>query len=605
MRKRWYVVSLAAVAAVLLTAAAAPAENVGHKGPTITASPAFTAQDLTALPDGNWISTGGNLFNERYSPLNQINASNVSTLQQAWMTHLDGSGATDKYSAEGTPLVYNGVMYIVTGNDDVFALDATNGTHLWTYLSHTDQTNATVCCGWDARGVAMGGGKIYVAQLDGSLVAIDQLTGGVVWRTVNARWQEGYTMTMSPTYYNGLVYVGVSGAEFGARASETAYDATTGNRVWRFYSVPEPGDIGGGTWPADTEWETGGASIWNNPTIDAATNTLVFTTGNADSWSGRGPGDDLFTSSFVALDPMTGTYKWHFQVVHHDIWDYDCPSPTVMFDVTINGQTRNAVAESCKTGWVYILDRNTGQPLIGINETKVPQNKWNNTSPTQPIPVGDALSAQCPRKADFKGKSPNGAPYKMGCIFTPYDDTGYTATAPSALGGNNWPPMSFNPNTHALYVCESNSDIALSGVAPKQVQKFQGGKGYTNVQFGKLVVYGGTFTALDATTNKIIWQHKQGTGDNCYSGSLSTGGGLVFYGHTLGQFEADDAATGAKIWSATLAHGANAPAMTYTVNGKQYVAIYAGGTSLGAAAGLTKAQTAQEHGDTVYAFALP
>ena len=256
---RWvHVVVLAAVAVALVTAGAAPAKLSARKAPTISASPAFTAQDLLALPNGNWISTGGNLFNERYSPLNQINTSTAANLKQAWVTHLDGSGSAAKYSAEGTPLVYNGIMYIVTGNDDVFALDATTGNHLWTYLSHTDQTNSTVCCGWDARGVAMGAGKIYVAQLDGSLVALDQLTGGVVWRSVNARWQEGYTMTMSPTYYNGLVYVGVSGAEFGARASETAYDANTGNRVWRFYAVPQPGDIGAGTWPANNEWETGG-----------------------------------------------------------------------------------------------------------------------------------------------------------------------------------------------------------------------------------------------------------------------------------------------------------------------------------------------------------
>jgi glucose dehydrogenase len=156
-----------------------------------------------------------------------------------------------------------------------------------------------------------------------------------------------------------------------------------------------------------------------------------------------------------------------------------------------------------------------------------------------------------------------------------------------------------------LYVCDSNSDIALAGVPPSQVQPYKGGKNYTNVQFGKLTVYGGTFTAVDATTNKIIWQHQQGRADNCYSGSLATGGGLVFYGHTLGTFEADNAATGQKLWSAELDHGANASAATYTVAGKQYVAILAGGTSLGAFAGLTKAETAKEHGDTIYAFALP
>ena len=571
----------------------------------ITAAPAFTAQDLVAQPNGNWITTGGNIYNQRYSPLAQINASNVANLKVAWQTHLDGSGAAAKYSQEATPLVYNGVMYVVTGNDDVFAIDATTGQHLWTYLSHTDQTNATVCCGWDARGVALGDGKVFVAQLDGSLVALDQMTGGVVWTAQNARWQEGYTMTMAPVYYNGLVYVGVSGAEFGARGSVTAYDATAGTRTWRFYTVPQPGDIGGGTWPGNNEWQNGGASVWNNPTIDPTTNTLVFTTGNADAWSGRGPGDNLFTSSFVALDTKTGTYKWHYQVVHHDIWDYDCPSPTVMFDVTLGGQLRHGVAEACKTGWVYELDRQTGQPLIGINEKKVPQNKWNATSPTQPYPVGDAFSPQCPRKQDFKGNAVDGKPYKLGCIFVPYDYKQFVAMAPSAIGGDNWMPMSWNPNTHGLYVCSSSSDISLEGVAPSKVQPFAGGKGFTNVQFGKLAIYGGTFTAMDATTNKIMWQHVQGAGDNCYAGSFTTGGNLVFYGHNDGTYEADDAQTGQKLWSMALDSGPNAPGITYTVNGKQYIAVVDGGNSILGALGLTKAQAAKNHGDSVYVFALP
>src|SRR6185437_10987698 len=346
---------LAAASALAVVATLAVASAASAKSLAITPAPAWTADQLAAAPGNDWLSTGGNLANQRFSTLTQINTSNASQLQQAWMTHLDKSGMGGKYSQEDSPIEVNGVLYVVTGNDDVFALDATTGEHLWTYLSHTDQSNATVCCGWDARGVAIGADKVFVAQLDGNLTALDAQTGSVIWQTKNVTWQDGQTMSMSPTYYNGLVYVGMSGSEFGARGSETAYNASTGQRVWRFYNVPEPGEIGFGTWPANNEWMHGGGSVWNNPSIDPTTDTLVYTTANADSWSGRGPGDDLFTSSFVALDAMTGTYKWHFQVVHHDIWDYDCHSPTIQFDVAIGTVVKHGVAESCKTGWIYEL----------------------------------------------------------------------------------------------------------------------------------------------------------------------------------------------------------------------------------------------------------
>src|SRR5439155_9407848 len=266
----------------------------------------------------------------------------------AWHVHLDGSGTGTKFRGEATPLVFGGVMYVVTGNDDVFALDATTGERLWSHLAHADPTVGTVCCGWDSRGVAIGDGKVYVAQIDNTLVALSQQNGDVAWAVSNARWQDGYTTTMAPLYYNGLVIVGVSGAEYGARGSVTAYDARDGRRVWRFYTVPAPGTFAANTWPANDEWLTGGGTVWNTPSVDPRTGVLYFTTGNADPWSGRGPGDDLFTSSFVALDAMTGAYRWHFQIVHHDMWDYDCPSPTVLFDEPVGGRFRNAIAEPCK-----------------------------------------------------------------------------------------------------------------------------------------------------------------------------------------------------------------------------------------------------------------
>jgi len=587
----------------------------------IAVAPAFTAAQLDAAPTGDWITNGGSISNDRYSALNQVNTSNVSGLKLAWQTTLNGSGAGPLYSQEATPLVYQGIMYISTGNDDVFALDATTGQHLWEYQSGLPAKLITsACCGLDSRGVAIGGGAVYVAQVDGAVVAIDQLMGGVLWKTWNERWQEGGTETMAPLYYDGKVIVGMSGGELGARGSETAYDATTGEMVWRFFTCPTPGDVGGGTW-SGMEWMHCGASIWNTPSVDPSLGLLYFTTGNPDPWSARGPGDDLFSDSFVALDANTGQLRWWFQTVHHDLWDQDQPSPTVLFDVTINGQVRHAIAEPGKTGWVYILDRTNGQPLLGIPEKKVPQLKSQFTSPTQPEPIGDTFAQQCAHKANYVSKktgkilnAPNGKPYKIACIFTPYGYNQYVAVAPGGSGGDNWPPSSFNPSTSLLYVCSINGDNALESIPDAKQPPWAGGQTYIGDNFGvgnttfanaSWTGLTGDFTAMDMTTNKRAWQIQMPKGD-CYSGSFTTAGGLVFLGHnndSTPTYSAYDAATGKDLWdyptNNTPRVGINAPGMTYMVNGKQYVSVFAGGggghSGNGALSG---------HGDIVYTFAL-
>jgi alcohol dehydrogenase (cytochrome c) len=570
----------------------------------ITAAPAFTSAQLLATPGADWITNGGSINNQRYSSLNQINSSNVSGLKEAWHIHLDGSGVAGKYSAEANALVYQGVMYIATGNDDVFAMDATTGQRLWTYQSHIDQTINTACCGWDNRGVALGEGKVFVAQLDGTLVALDQMTGGILWKTIVHNWREGVTLTSAPLYYNGLVYVGSTGGEFGFRGSISAYNASNGSPAWRFFTVPSPGDVGGQTWAlGPLGYATGGATVWNTPSVDPSRNMIVFTTGNAAPWSGRGPGLNLFTSSFVALDATTGQIKWWYQIVHHDIWDYDCPAPTVQFDLQLNGVTRNAIAEPCKTGWVYELDRTNGTPLLGINEVKVPQSKRNNTWPTQPKPVGQPFSTQCADKKGFTGKAGKmgGIPVKVGCIFQAYDDKQPAAFAPSAQGGADWNPPSFNPATHFLYVCAADSDIAQLGIAPAiSATSYEAGKGFFGIQFGGFHFYRGKVVAMDMTTNKIAWN--QTYKSPCYSGTFTTAGNLVFAGQVNGEYDAFDATTGQKLWSSNLDAGVAAPGMTYSVGGKQYVAIYAGGSTFSFEA--TGTGEKFPHGDSVYAFAL-
>jgi PQQ-dependent dehydrogenase (methanol/ethanol family) len=574
----------------------------------IVLAPAFQPADLGVYAGADWPTIGGDYQGDRYSTLNQITTANVSSLKEAWHIHL-GSGTGTQYRGEATPLVYKGVMYMVTGNDDVFALDAATGAQIWSYHSSLPLNLTNICCGWDARGVAIGEGRVYLAQLDGKLVALNQQDGTPLWSATNGRFQEGQTMTMAPLYYNGLVIVGISGSEQGVRGHATAYDAKTGRRVWRFYNVPTPGDIGSGTWPNNSEWQVGGATLWNTPTVDPATNTLVYTTANTDPWSGRGPGDNLFTASFVGLDALSGDYRWHFQVVHHDIWDYDCPSPTVMFDAVVGGSTKKAVAEPCKTGWLYIVDRATGNPLTQIDEKPVPQNEFNNTSLTQPIPVGDAFAEQCPKASDFPATAPDGKPYIVGCIWQPYDDQQFVGTAPGAGGGSVVSNSSFNPNTGLFYIISANTRLAIKGI-PNASSLYRNGRSFTGRQGGATATgfqTTGDLTAMRVQNNRIAWkQHytpQVANATNAFqsaqTGTMTTAGNLVFAGIPGGVawgIIAYNATTGAEVWRSATDAAAEAGPMTYSVNGKQYVAIYIGGRNTTTAP--------NTHGDSVYAYAL-
>jgi PQQ-dependent dehydrogenase (methanol/ethanol family) len=574
----------------------------------IVLAPAFQPADLGVYAGADWPTIGGDYQGDRYSTLNQITTANVSSLKEAWHIHL-GSGTGTQYRGEATPLVYKGVMYMVTGNDDVFALDAATGAQIWSYHSSLPLNLTNICCGWDARGVAIGEGRVYLAQLDGKLVALNQQDGTPLWSATNGRFQEGQTRTMAPLYYNGLVIVGISGSELGVRGHATAYDVKTGRRVWRFYNVPTPGDIGSGTWPNNSEWQVGGATLWNTPTVDPATNTLVYTTANTDPWSGRGPGDNLFTASFVGLDALSGDYRWHFQVVHHDIWDYDCPSPTVMFDAVVGGSTKKAVAEPCKTGWLYIVDRATGNPLTQIDEKPVPQNEFNNTSLTQPIPVGDAFAEQCPKASDFPATAPDGKPYIVGCIWQPYDDQQFVGTAPGAGGGSVVSNSSFNPNTGLFYIISANTRLAIKGI-PNASSLYRNGRSFTGRQGGATATgfqTTGDLTAIRVQNNRMAWKQRytpqMPNATNAFAqaqtGTMTTAGNLVFAGIPGGVawgIIAYNATTGAEVWRSATDAAAEAGPMTYSVNGKQYVAIYIGGRNTTTAP--------NTHGDSVYAYAL-
>jgi alcohol dehydrogenase (cytochrome c) len=551
---------------------------------------AQTPKDLALPPGHEWLTSGGNLANQRYSTLDQITTGNVANLKGKWVTHV-GSGIGTKYSFEASPIVQDGVMYLASGNDDVFALDARTGNLLWQHLSGIDQNINSVCCGWDNRGVALGEGKVFLGQLDGSVVALDQKSGEVIWKTQLANWQDGYTITAAPRYFDGMLFSGISGADKGIRGKMTALDATTGQEIWHFYTVPGPGDFGGDSWPDDGfSYLHGGASVWNAPSIDPELGMLYFSTGNAwpNSIGSVRPGDNLFASSIVALDLHTGQYKWHFQEVHHDLWDYDAPNPTVLFDTMYNGQMRKGIAEAGKTGWVYLLDRTNGQPLVGIDEKPVLQEPRNATAATQPFPVGDSLVPQC---ADPLPGWP-----QVGCIFSGYYDQPILVK-PAVGGGVNWAPMSFDLQTGYLYATAMDYDWAFVRPPDEEVQR-GGPNGYTGTRPTSPLLgakYVGWYDAIDPRTNKLVWQKQMPYRIGQGSGTLSTAGGLLFHGDPDGNVLALDAQTGNELWRWQAGYGADAPAITYSLDGQQYVAIAAGGvlTAVGS-----------QNGDAVWGFTL-
>jgi quinohemoprotein ethanol dehydrogenase len=580
------------------------------KAPTGQVAPAFTSAQQSAMPTDNWLVNGGNLANQRYSPLNKINDGNVASLKGQWMTDLRNSGTAAKYSAEGQPLAYNGVLYVPTGADDVFAVDQATGGILWQYSANLSPSLASVvCCGWDNRGVGLGDGKVYVGQLDGKVVALDQKTGKVVWTHNLADPKNGYTITMPPLYYNGMIFVGPVGAEYGVRGQIQALNAKTGAHIWTHYNTAAPGEPGGDTWPAGTdEYKHGGATVWSSPAVDPETGTMFYSTANAGSdWDGRNrPGDNKWASSILALDLKTGKFKWGYQQVHHDIWDYDSPSPVVLMDSTVNGKAVQGLAQPSKTGYVYFLDRNTGKPIFPIPETKVPQSAAQpGTSPTQPIPTMAPFSPVTLSPAMVKSveasvatATPKGTtPPKVVASpeFTPFEPVGaktIKASTPGPAGGDNWEPSSYNPDTHYYYVCSQSNSAAVA--IPKVTAGYKTGEATTGIALAGIDGFNtpGLLTAYNMDTGKIAWQNK--FPDSCYSGAVSTGGNLLFVGRNKGELQAFNATTGKQLWSFQTGAGANSPVTTYLRDGKQYVTLLAGGNAL----------AGTKHGDNLWTFSL-
>jgi alcohol dehydrogenase (cytochrome c) len=502
----------------------------------------------------NWLSYSRTPTNQRYSPLTQITTANVKNLQLQWIWQ---ARSLEKF--EATPLVVDGVMYTVQAPNDIVALDAATGRPFWT-SPYTPAPEARACCGRVNRGVAILGDTLYMETLDAHLVAVDAKNGQPLWKTKVANAADRYSMTGSPLIVKDKVIVGTGGGDGPIRGFIAAYDARKGKELWRFYTIPGPGEPGHETWSGDS-WKSGGVGVWNAGAYDEETNLVFFGTGNpAPDWDGSTRlGDNLYSDSVVALDADTGTLKWHYQFTPHDELDYDSTQVPVLADIewpegtasSRSGQPsqrRKVMLWANRNGVMYVLDRTTGEFLNGKPYVKA---NW------------------------LDGFDAHGRPHRV-----KFPSAEGTLVYPHVHGATNWAPPAFSPRTGWFYVAswENSGTTAIAGQFPRAASSNnrQTAMGQTN-----LVPFTnddtepfGVVRAYDPRTLEPKWEFKMD--DITWGGTLVTASDLVFSGGREGYFLALDARTGALLWKAPVGGQVNAGAMSYSVNGKQYVAIAAG-----------------------------
>src|SRR5579885_476308 len=418
------------VSFVLFTAVGAS----GGRAKSAAAIPAFTPAQLSAPAGANWIHENGNIQSWRYSTLSQINASNGGSLKLAWSTHLASPTSPERIaSGNANPIVYNGTMFVQDAWTRITALDAASGKTLWQF---DPQVGLNVAGnGSDMRSLGMGNGMVFTGAY-GTVYGINAQTGAQVWATqvVNPVGGGG---DVSPVYYKGLVIIGTTGGDWGGACESVALDAKTGKVRWHYSSIPSnPKAYGWNTWPAN-RWYYGGGAIWDMPSVDSKLDLVYYGVGQALPFNGliNGPGAEYGTDGVYALHALTGQFAWWFQEVHHDIWDYDGMQTPLVETITLNGKQVDVVDHINKNAYNYVLDAQTGKPVIGVVETPVPQDPRAHTYPTQPIPVGDELVPHVPYDtAHFQGiLAPDGKPYVISTVpFTPYTDQNYVVVAPTA-----------------------------------------------------------------------------------------------------------------------------------------------------------------------------
>ncbi|HEV2548607.1 MAG TPA: methanol/ethanol family PQQ-dependent dehydrogenase [Stellaceae bacterium] len=509
-----------------------------------TGAQAQTSQDLVkGVSDTKNVLNYGMGYNlQRYSRLAQINKSNVKDLAPVWQYALD-----DNRSQESQPIIYNGVLYLTT-HAATMALDAKTGKEIWkTKVEYPPETLREVCCGIINRGVALYNGKVFRTTLDANVIALDAKTGKEIWRQNAADMKQGYAMTVAPLVADGVVITGISGGEFGIRGFIDGWDPETGKRLWRTYTVPAPGEPGGDTWPGDT-WQRGGGATWVTGSFDPELHTVYWGTGNPGSFNAAlRKGDNLYTSSMLALDPKTGKIKWHYQFTPNDPFDYDATEEPLLATLKVNGKPTKVLMQANKNGFFYVLDRADGKLISAQKFVTVNWAKGIDKKTGRPIETDLVAKARAGEKVEVW---------------------------PSALGGKNWFPMSYDPKTHLAYANTLNFGTNYKAV-PAQ---YKAGEFYFGIDLtlGFAFKEGprGYLKAIDPMTGKAKWEVPSDIPR--WSGVLSTAGGTVFTGEMTGEFEAFDAESGKKLWSFQTGSGIEGQPVTWEQGGVQYVAVTSG-----------------------------
>ena len=503
-----------------------------------------TDERLRSPADGDWLMYRRTYDSWGYSPLDQITTANVADLEPVWLL---STGVTSGH--ESPPVVNDGIMFITTPEDRVIAVDARTGEQLWLYtrqfpegMAHPHRTN---------RGVALYGDKVYYTTHDAFVVALDAVSGELVWETAVADYRTGYYMTIAPLIANGKVLVGPSGGERGIRGFVAAYDAETGDEVWRTHTIPGPGDPGIETWPGET-WRTGGASIWITGSFDPELNLTYWGTGNPGPWIGdQRPGDNLYTNSVVAFDADTGELKGYHQYHWNGSWDWDEVSAPLLIDVERDGRTIPTLVHPARNGYLWMLERGPDAITFVDAQPYVDQNVFTAIDPVTGRPEYD----------------PERKP-----------GTNRPATfCPSLWGGKDWPPAAYSPQTGYLYI-PANENLC-STIVGREVE-YVPGRAFTGASSQVFVVndaeHLGEIQAWDLATGEQVWTHEFPESQN-WGPIMTTGGGLVFAGGTNDRyFRAFDAATGEVLWEQRTNSGVIGVPSSYEVDGVQYIAVQSG-----------------------------
>ena len=541
------------------------------KAPVAPPAAQVTAERLLKAADepSQWMTYGGSYSEQRFSKLAKINRDTVKTLGLSWFADYDTN-----LQQTGTPLFVDGVLYVSTAWSKVYAFDAKTGKQLWQYNPKVPgEWAAKVCCGLVNRGIAAYNGKIYVGTLDARLVALDAKTGNEAWSTLTFEGSKDdptnrYSITMAPRVVKGKVMIGASGGEFGVRGWIAAYDAETGKQVWRFYTVPgdpakgfenEAMKKAAGTWSGDWYKVGGGGTVWDAAVYDPTTDLLYFGTGNGTPWNqtARDPkgGDNLYLASIIAVKPDTGEYVWHYQTTPADTWDYDAVSPMLTADVTLDGKPRHVLLQPNKNGFFYVLDAASGELLRADAFTEVNWARGVDLKTGRPNVV---------KEARYEKK-----PFNL---------------APGVQGGHGWHSNAFSPDTGLVYVPTQRAYFPMVGdpkykpsdVGYNLALDFAAPMTYYQKNPTEKQGFVGFLQAWDPATGKMVWQGEENQGPT--GGAMATAGGLVFQGGgAASEFRAYDAKSGEKLWSFPTQTAVLAGAITYELEGQQYVAASVGG----------------------------